>query len=133
MIFNLKLVNIILFYCCQILNYYCLFNKFTMINFDELDLNTKIETKSNFSFSDFGVNTLLGCNLLLKQPLMFSPSVLHYTLQNVSSKSNKSKTLTQANLSNSAIISSVTLYLIFSPMFTLRHQTHFPWSQSHTH
>jgi len=32
-----------------------------MINFDNFDLDSKIETKSNFNLSQFGINTLLGC------------------------------------------------------------------------
>lgn len=38
-----------------------------MINFDQFDLNEKIEKTSNFSFSGFGMNTLLGCKIIHKK------------------------------------------------------------------
>ena len=38
-----------------------------MINFDQFDLNEKIERTSSFSFSDFGMNTLLGCKIIHKK------------------------------------------------------------------
>lgn len=55
-----------------------------MINFDDLDLNEAIPRKNIFSFSDFGIDTLLGCNFVCKVALnVLSISLLLYPLERV--------------------------------------------------
>lgn len=102
-----------------------------MINFDEFDLNAKIETKSNFSLSDFGINTLLGCKFNHKVAFnVLSMTLALYPLERVQQIKQIQNTYSSESIKFCNNIFS-TIHPNLSPMFSLWYQIHFPRSQGH--